>query len=61
LIAKVLELLPSHPTVEELKQTSDLLDIPSADIMAALRILEKRGQATAGELFGRDLPLIGNH
>jgi hypothetical protein len=56
LIAKVLELLPSHSTVEDLKQTSNLRDVPAADISTTLRILEERGQVRAGELFGRDLP-----
>jgi hypothetical protein len=56
LIAKVLELLPSHSTVEELKQTSSLRDVPAVDIRTALCILEERGQVGARELFGRDLP-----
>ena len=56
LIAKVLELLPSHSTVEELKQTSNLRNISVADISTVLRILEERGHVSAGELFGRDLP-----
>jgi hypothetical protein len=56
LIAKVLGLLPSHPTVEELEQTGDLRDVPVSDIRVALHILEERGQVRVEELFGRDMP-----
>jgi hypothetical protein len=56
LIANVLELLPSHPTIEELEQTGDLRDVPAADIRAALHILEERRQVRTGELFGRNMP-----
>ena len=41
LIAKIFELLPGHPTVEELEQVSDLRDVPTVDIRAALHILEE--------------------
>jgi hypothetical protein len=53
-VAKILELLREHPTFEALKETEALKHVPSADIDAALRTLQSRGQVTAGELFGRD-------
>lgn len=54
LIATVLELLPTHPSIEALMEADALKDVRSADIHAALRILEERGQVRRGELFGRD-------
>jgi hypothetical protein len=56
-IAEVLRLLPNHSTIEGLRDTDALKDVPSADIHAALHILEGRGLVRAGELFGRDIPL----
>jgi hypothetical protein len=44
LISKVLKLLPSHPTVEELKETCDLRNTPVTSIRAAFHVLEERGQ-----------------
>ena len=57
LIASVLQLLPKHSTIEGLKETNALANVPVADIYTALHILSERGQVRAGELFGRDTPL----
>ena len=51
LILKVLELLPTHPSVEELMDADVLRDVRSAEIHAALRVLMERGHVTAEELF----------
>jgi predicted transcriptional regulator len=58
-IDKILQLLPNNPTIEALKETDALKDVPVADLRAALRTLEERGQVSAGELFGRDFPPQG--
>jgi len=55
-IVEVLRLLPNHSTVEALREADTLRDVTLADIRAALCILEERGQARAGELFGRGMP-----
>ena len=60
LIAKVLQLLPNHPTIEALKETTDLTDVPFSDIREALLILEERKKVRGRELFGRDVPPQGD-
>jgi len=54
IVLKVLELLPTHPSVEALMETDGLKDVRSAEIRAALRVLMERGHLVAGEMFGRD-------
>lgn len=56
LIATVLELLPTHPSVEALMESDALKDTRAVEIHAALRTLELRGLVNRGELFGRDTP-----
>jgi len=51
LVLKVLELLPTHPSVEALMDADVLRDVRSAEIQAALRVLMERGHVTAEELF----------
>lgn len=53
LIAKVLELLPTHHSVEELQEAEGLKDVRLAEIRNALHTLQERGQVRAGELFER--------
>ena len=55
LIGRVLELLPTHPTVDVLITTDELKDVPSADIRAALGVLEERGWTKRRERLERDL------
>jgi hypothetical protein len=53
IIQKIFELLPSHPTVENLKETEDLRNVPATEIREALHILETRGKVIPREMFGR--------
>ena len=55
-IVKVLRLLPDHRTVEGLRETDTLRDVPLTDIYEALHTLEKRGQVKAVDLLGRGIP-----
>jgi hypothetical protein len=54
LTAKVLELLPTHPSIEALQEAHALRDVRLVDIRNALRVLQERGHVRAGELFRRD-------
>ncbi len=52
LIGTVLELLPTHPSLEALEKA--LPGVYVSTIREVLGILQQRGQVRAGELFGRD-------
>ncbi len=53
-IAKVLNLVPAHSTVDGLRETADLQHLSIPEIYEALHILEKRGHVRAEEMFGRN-------
>ena len=53
---KILELLPSHSTVEGLRETEELQGVPKDEIYAALHLLQGEGKVTTGDLLGRTRP-----
>jgi hypothetical protein len=58
-IAKVLQLVPSCPTVDTvdcLRETEELQHLTIPQIQEALHILEDRGQVARREMLGRDFP-----
>lgn len=58
-IAKILQLIPTHPTLGAVMGANALRDVHTADILAAICILEERGNVRKGELLGRNSPPQG--
>lgn len=58
-IAKILQLIPTHPTLGAVMGANALRNVHTADILAAVRILGDRGQVNRGELLVRDTPPKG--
>jgi hypothetical protein len=56
LIARILQLFPTHPTLGAVMGASALRDVPTADVLAAVHILVHRGQINRPVMSGHNPP-----